>query len=176
MSKNKIIISIAGSELVVMTEESREYTTMLANTVDKKIRDLLASSSKVTTPMACILACLDLCDENEKVVAFGLCMPGIGEALQKSGGRLTLPALFRLLGALNKPKSIDLALVGILPKYRKTGIIAFFITTIQEMLDMPGVEYLETNLNLESNKDIQLMWSRFNHIQHKRRRSYKKQL
>lgn len=69
MSKNKIIISIAGSELVVMTEESREYTTMLANTVDKKIRDLLASSSKVTTPMACILACLDLCDENEKAKA-----------------------------------------------------------------------------------------------------------
>lgn len=69
MSKNKIIISIAGSELVVMTEESREYTTMLANTVDKKIRELLASSSKVTTPMACILACLDLCDENEKAKA-----------------------------------------------------------------------------------------------------------
>lgn len=66
MSKNKIIISIAGSELVVMTEESREYTTRLANIVDAKIRDLLASSSKVTTPMACILTCLDLCDENEK--------------------------------------------------------------------------------------------------------------
>ena len=66
MSKNKIIISIAGSEMVVMTEESREYTTMLANTVDKKIRELLASSSKVTTPMACILTCLDLCDETEK--------------------------------------------------------------------------------------------------------------
>lgn len=66
MSKNKIIISIAGSELVVMTEESREYTTKLANIVDAKIRDLLASSSKVTTPMACILTCLDLCDENEK--------------------------------------------------------------------------------------------------------------
>ncbi len=66
MSKNKIIISIAGSELVVMTEESREYTTKLANIIDAKIRDLLASSSKVTTPMACILACLDLCDENEK--------------------------------------------------------------------------------------------------------------
>lgn len=117
-----------------------------------------------------------ICDENEKVVAFGLCLPGIGEALQKSGGRLTIPALFRLLGAINKPKSIDLALVGILPKYRKTGIIAFFITTIQEMLEMPGVEYLETNLNLETNKDIQLMWSRFNHIQHKRRRSYIKKL
>lgn len=64
--KNKIVISIAGSELVVMTEESREYTTKLANIVDLKMRDLLSSSSKVTTPMASILTCLDLCDENEK--------------------------------------------------------------------------------------------------------------
>lgn len=66
MAKNKIIISIAGSELVVMTDETREYTTMLAGIIDTKVRALLASSSKVTTPMACILACLDLCDENEK--------------------------------------------------------------------------------------------------------------
>jgi len=66
VSKNKIIISIAGSELVVMTEESREYTTKLANIIDLKMRDLLSSSSKVTTPMASILTCLDLCDENEK--------------------------------------------------------------------------------------------------------------
>ena len=66
MSKNKIVISIAGSELVVMTEESREYTTRLANIIDLKMRDLLSSSSKVTTPMASILTCLDLCDENEK--------------------------------------------------------------------------------------------------------------
>ena len=66
MSKNKIIVSIAGSELVVMTDETREYTTMLAGIIDTKVRALLASSSKITTPMACILACLDLCDENEK--------------------------------------------------------------------------------------------------------------
>ena len=49
-----------------MTEESREYTTRLANIIDLKMRDLLSSSSKVTTPMASILTCLDLCDENEK--------------------------------------------------------------------------------------------------------------
>ncbi len=66
MSKNKIVISIAGSEMVVMTEESREYTTKLANIIDLKMRQLLSSSSKVTTPMASILTCLDICDENEK--------------------------------------------------------------------------------------------------------------
>lgn len=66
MAKNKIIISIAGSELVVMTDETREYTLGLANIVDTKIRDLLSSSNKITTPMAFTLTCLDLCDENEK--------------------------------------------------------------------------------------------------------------
>ena len=69
MSKNKIIVSIAGSELVVMTDETREYTTMLAGIIDTKVRALLASSSKITTPMACILACLDLCDEKNKAAA-----------------------------------------------------------------------------------------------------------
>ncbi len=66
MGKNKIIISIAGSELVVMTEESREYTLKLASIVDEKIRALLKSNSKITLPMASILTCLDLCDDNEK--------------------------------------------------------------------------------------------------------------
>jgi hypothetical protein len=66
LGKNKIIISIAGSELVVMTEESREYTLKLASIVDEKIRALLKSNSKITLPMASILTCLDLCDDNEK--------------------------------------------------------------------------------------------------------------
>ena len=38
-----------------------------------------------------------VCDEAEKVVSVGLCFPGIGKALRKSGGRLTPFALLRLL-------------------------------------------------------------------------------
>lgn len=117
-----------------------------------------------------------ICDEHETVVAFGLCLPGIGSAVQKSGGRLTLPCLVRLLRAAKKPKTIDLALVGILPKYRKTGLSAFVMTSLQDMLNEPGVEYCETNLNLETNGNIQAQWKYFDHIQHKRRRSYKKKI
>ena len=36
--------------------------------------------------------------------------------------------------------------------------------------------YLETNLNLEDNVAIRATWKRFEHIQHKRRRSYIKKL
>lgn len=119
---------------------------------------------------------LAICDENEEVVAFGLVLPGIGKALQKSGGKLTPACLFRLIKAIKKPESIDLALVAIMPRYRKSGLSALVITTLQDMLADGSVKYLETNLNLESNKTIQAGWKHFNHIQHKRRRSYIKKL
>ena len=113
-----------------------------------------------------------ICDENEKVVAFGFCLPGIGEAVQKSGGKLTLGCIIRLLKVLKNPKSIDLGIVGILPEYRKSGLAAFVLIKLQEMLNSGCVEYLETNLNLETNANIQAQWKNFENIQHKRRRSY----
>ena len=117
-----------------------------------------------------------VCDENEKVVAFGFCLPGIGKAVQKSGGRLTPGCLVRLLKAIKSPDTIDLALVGILPEYRKAGVSAFMLMALQEMIASPSVQYMETNLNLETNTSVQAMWKRFESIQHKRRRSYIKKL
>ena len=117
-----------------------------------------------------------VCDENEKVVAFGFCIPGIGKAVQRSGGRLTLPTIFRLLRAINNPTSVDLALIGVLPQYRNSGLTAFGILMLQDILTSGKVEYLETNLNLETNSNIQAQWKYFNSIQHKRRRSYIKKL
>jgi hypothetical protein len=47
---------------------------------------------------------------------------------------------------------------------------------LQDILTSGKVEYLETNLNLETNGNIQAQWKYFNSIQHKRRRSYIKKL
>ena len=117
-----------------------------------------------------------VCDENDEVVACGLCLPGMGKALQKSGGRLTPAAIVRLLKAVKHPESLDFALVGIMPKYRKSGLSVFMLTVLQEMLKGSNIQYMETNLNLEDNANIQTMWKRFDHIQHKRRRSYIKNI
>ena len=117
-----------------------------------------------------------VCDENEKVVAFGLCIPGIGKALQKSGGKLTPACLVRLLKAVKKPDSVDLGLVGILPEYRRSGLSAYVMMVIQDIFKDRNVQYMETNLNLETNVNIQAQWKHFDSIQHKRRRSYIKNL
>jgi hypothetical protein len=117
-----------------------------------------------------------ICDENEQVVAFGLCLPGIGPALQKSGGKLTPACLLRLFRTIKNPESIDLALVGILPQYRKSGLTALVMLRLQDMLNSGKVQYMETNLNLETNISIQSQWKHFKNIQHKRRRSYIKKI
>ena len=44
------------------------------------------------------------------------------------------------------------------------------------LLREKGVEYAETNLNLEDNRSIINMWKRFHAVQHKKRRSYVKRL
>ena len=117
-----------------------------------------------------------ICDENERVVGFGLCFPGIGDAVKKSGGRLTLPTLIRILKTVNHPEVIDLALVAVLPEYRNAGLNAILIDGILDILDSGKVISCETNLNLETNTAVQAQWKYFNARQHKRRRAYIKQL
>ena len=45
-----------------------------------------------------------------------------------------------------------------------------------EMLNNSDVVYCETNLNLEDNIAVQSMWKYFTAIQHKRRRSFVKDI
>lgn len=117
-----------------------------------------------------------ICDENEKVVSFALCMPGLGQSLQKSGGRLTPAALFRLLKAVKSPSVVDLALVAILPEYQSAGINAVMLQKMTEYLESGEIEYFETNLNLETNTPVLAQWKYFDSEQHKRRRSYVKNI
>ena len=117
-----------------------------------------------------------ICDEQDNVVGFGLCFPGIGNAVKKSGGRLTPLTLLKILKAARNPETLDLGLVAIRPEYQKAGINAVILDGMLDILEKGKVKRCETNLNLESNTAVQAQWKYFNARQHKRRRSYKKHL
>ena len=117
-----------------------------------------------------------ICDRNERVVGFGLCFPAIGDAVKKSGGRLTPATLVRIIKAVKKPKVIDLGLVAIRPEYQNAGINAVILDRLLDTLEKGDVRICETNLNLESNSAVIAQWKYFDARQHKRRRSYKKKL
>lgn len=115
-------------------------------------------------------------DENDRLVCLGICFPSIAKAVQKSQGRLTPAALVRLLSAIKKPKVIDLGLIAVDPQYANRGIGSCISAGLMRMLREDGIEYAETNLNLENNYAILNQWKRFRQVVHKRRRSYVKKL
>ncbi len=117
-----------------------------------------------------------ICDENDQVVAFGLCFPGIGEAVKKSGGRLTLSALVKILRTVKHPKTVDLGLVAVRPEYQNAGVNAVIVAWLQDALWSGQVERFETNLCLETNKAVQAQWKFFSVRQNKRRRAYIKKI
>ncbi len=117
-----------------------------------------------------------ICDESEKVVAFGLCLPGMGEAVKKSGGRLTPLSLLKLFKIVRNPETIDLGLVAVLPEYQHSGVNAVILNGLLDMLSDGTVKKCETNLNLETNTAVQAQWKYFSARQHKRRRSYIKKI
>jgi GNAT superfamily N-acetyltransferase len=115
-------------------------------------------------------------DKNDKIVCFGICFPAIGKALQKSGGKLTLPTIFKVLRAVKKPEVIDFGLIGVLPEYAGKGIASALIYEVMLLMKKYNVKYAETNLNLEDNYSVQNLWKNFETLQHKRRRSYVKKI
>lgn len=117
-----------------------------------------------------------VCDETERVVAFGLCFPSIGKALQKSGGHLTPLTLLKILRAVHNPACIDLGLIAVRPAYQNTGVNAVILNFLSEALQRSDVLRCETNLNLETNTAVQNQWKYFHARQHKRRRAYIKSI
>lgn len=115
-------------------------------------------------------------DENDKVVCLGICFPSIAKAVQPSKGHLTPLAILRILHAIRHPKIIDLGLIGIDPEWANRGISVAVSAALERMLREDGIEYAETNLNLEDNYAIQNQWKRFVAIPHKRRRAFIKHL
>lgn len=115
-------------------------------------------------------------NDKDEVVCFGVSIPQLNEALYKSKGRLTLPAIFRVLKALKSPKIVDFAIIGVRPDYANEGVGAMAVKYLMDNMAKEGIEYCETNVCLEDNVKINGIWQYFEHEQHRRRRAYFKKL
>ena len=111
-------------------------------------------------------------DQNE-AICMALVIPSIAKAVQKSGGRLTIPCLLKILKSKRKPEILDFGLIAVDKRYINKGVSICFLPALFTMLKETGtVKWMETNLNLENNIPIQNMWKHFNGGVHKRRRSF----
>lgn len=117
-------------------------------------------------------------DENGELIAVGISMPSLSEALQKAKGKMLPFGWYYLMKALffKKPKVLDLLLVGVKPEYQSKGVNALLFYDLVPVYQQMGFKYGESNPELEVNKKVQSQWNAFESVLHKRRRAYKKML
>ena len=116
-------------------------------------------------------------EEDNAVVGFGISIPSLSRALQKSKGQLWPFGWFHLLKALrSKPEIVDLYLMGVLPEYQSKGVNALLFNDLIPIYKSLGVVYAESNPELETNNAVQAQWDYFKREHHKTRRVFIQQL
>jgi ribosomal protein S18 acetylase RimI-like enzyme len=110
------------------------------------------------------------------VVGFFVGLANLSEAMQKAGGKLFPFGFIHLMKAMKKPKVIDMMLTGVLPEYHSSGVAVLLIAELQRRMMEIGINQLETTGVFETNHNVIANWKNYDHIQHKRRRCFVKNL
>ncbi len=110
-------------------------------------------------------------DENSDLIAAGISIPSLAEALQKCNGEIFPFGWWYLLKAmfLKKPDTLDLLLIGVRPDYQNKGVPTLLFSDLIRTYNKMGFKYAETNANLETNHSVQALWDPFEKEQHKKR-------
>jgi hypothetical protein len=126
-----------------------------------------------------IITLVEDASADNKLVGIGITLPSLSEALQKcKKGRLFPFGWFHLLRAIkfHKTKIVDLLLIGVLPEYRMKGVNALIFADLIPRYQAYGFEWGETQVEMETNTNVQSQWETLNPVMHKRRNCYKKVL
>ena len=116
-------------------------------------------------------------DSADRLVGVGISMPSMTKALQKSGGKLFPTGWWHLLRAMKGHNDVvDLMLIAVKPEYQSKGVNSLFFYDLCNLYIRDGVKFAETNLELESNSQVQSQWDYFEKRQHRRRRAFRKKL
>ena len=115
-------------------------------------------------------------DEKGEMVAFGITMPSYSKALQKCQGKLFPFGWWHLLKANRKNDTINFYLIGVKPEYQSKGVPSIIMHEMAKLFHKYNIKHVETNPELENNKNVQLLWQAYNPRQHRTRRSYIKEL
>ncbi len=117
-------------------------------------------------------------NENDEIVAVGLGMPSLSEALRKCRGRLFPFGWYHLLKALKSKRmtDFDLLLIAVRPDYQDKGVTSLIFNEMTPYFTQYGIQRVETTAILETNHKSLANFADFDHIQHKRRRAFTKEL
>lgn len=117
-------------------------------------------------------------DRDGNLIAAGLTMPSIAEALQKCNGELLPFGWYNVLKSMywKRSDTVEMLLIGVKPEWQSRGVNSLVFVDLLEIYKKKGFKYAETNGNLEDNHKVQAMWTVFEREQHKKRWVFGKEI
>lgn len=115
-------------------------------------------------------------DKNRQVVGFIIALPSLSKAMQKANGKLFPFGFYHIMKALKNPIEMDLVLTGVSPKMQGMGVAVLLISELQKVFIQHRIKYVETTGIIETNHKAIQHWKDYDHIQHKRKRCFRKEL
>lgn len=146
------------------------YTTMTERQIARYIK---MYASVIRLDLVCLVA-----DSDGKIVGCGITLPSLSRALQKSRGRMFPFGWYHIMRALRSKRTeiVDLTLIAVDSNFKNKGVTSIIMNDVIEGMVKRGTKFAETNPELETNTTIHSQWDDFTKRQHKRRRSYLKEL
>ncbi len=112
----------------------------------------------------------------DEVIAFGITIPSLAKAQQKSKGKLFPFGFIRIMYALRKNDTIDTLLIAVQKDYQSKGVNGIIFNDISSAFVKNGITNLESTRELENNMKVNNLWNKLEYRQHKRTRCYIKEL
>ncbi|MEJ5357448.1 MAG: hypothetical protein WHT06_02135 [Desulfobacterales bacterium] len=115
-------------------------------------------------------------DRDGRLQGFFLGLPSLSRAFQKAGGRLLPFGWYAITRAFRRFDTVDFYFAGVRPGANPRKVLPLMALGMWRNLRAAGVSFIETNRELETNTLIVGIWSRFEVINRRRTRIYRKQL
>lgn len=111
-------------------------------------------------------------DDKDDVVGFGITMPCLAKALQKTRGRLFPFGFIHLLRAMRWNNTIHMYLIGVSPGYQGKGILALVYHELNKAYVKAGINLARTHPQLEDNFRALSIWKNYDARVNIRRRCW----
>ncbi len=115
-------------------------------------------------------------DKENTLIGFIIALPSLSKAMQKAKGKLLPFGWWHILKAYKKNDTIDLLLTGMDPRLQGMGYAALFMEEMLKTAKSNGAKWAETTGMIETNHKAIQNWKSYEHIQHKRKRCFIKNL
>ncbi len=169
--KEKSEMKLYLNDIFHLLNRAFEELPYVASFSDKLIESATKKYLDVLQPKYIIIIRKD-----GEMLAFIVGLPSLSKAMQKAGGKMFPLGFVHIMKALKNPEVMDLLLTGIDPHYQKLGLPAILISELQGSMIDNGIKYVETTGMFETNLKGATTWKNYDHIQHKRRRCFVKEL